>query len=526
MIKGRALAASAIIVAAANFFGRIFGFIREMVIANKFGASAQTDAFLVAFTIPNILYSLIVAGALSASFIPIFTGFLANDKEKEAWHLAYSVFNLLLIVFGFVAAALVIFAPQVIFLAAPGFAKSYNQLSLGSNLLRLMAPALILLGISGLMTGVLNSYNHFSTPSLVSLTQNALLVISILVFAKSMGIYGAALGLLFGAAGQVLIQLPAFVKRRLPYRPVLDLRHESFTGVAKLFFPVLIALSASQSNTFIDKWMASFLNEGSISYLNYAYKVASLPVGTFIAAIAIVLFPTLSQQAAKGDVDLLRSTVSIGIRIISLITVPATVGFFMLSMPIVGLLFEHGAFDRTATVATSSALAAYSFGLLAMGLSTFLVRSFYALKDGMTPLKASIAFVIVLIGFDVLLIRSFSHVGLALGYVFAVTLMVAMLFLALRKRLQGLDEVQLAGSLLKIAFSAVVMGAAIWYVKGLLIGVYSSGTKFDELVVVGLAILAGIIVYALSLVALRASEVLLVWRMVREKLVRSQSQTT
>lgn len=517
MSKGRALALSAVIVTVATLLGRIFGFAREVVIANKFGASIETDTFLVAFTIPNVLYSLIVMGALSASFIPIFSGLLANDKEKEAWRLAYAVLNLLLIAFGLVTTILVIFAPQVILLAAPGFAESSHQLELGTNLLRLMAPALIFLGISGLLAGVLNSYNHFAMPSMVALVQNIIVVVTTIVLAGKMGIYGVGIGLLLGSIGQVLIQLPVLIKRGIPHRPSLSFRHDELVNMGKLFVPVLISLGASQSNTIIDKWMASFLADGSISFLNFAYKVGSLPLNTFIAAIAIVLFPTLSQQVAKGDLDTLRNTISTGVRVIALVTIPASVGLFVLSVPITGLLFEHGAFDHDSTLATAPALAVYSFGLLAAGLNMLIVRTFYALKDGVTLLKVSVAFVVALVVLDLIFIRFLSHVGLALGYTIAMSLMALTLLLILRKRLRGLDGDQIIRALLKTIVAAIAMGVTLWYATGILSGVFSSGSKLSELAIVSLSGFMGIVVYVLSLTIMRTSEILLVWRMAKSK---------
>ncbi|HCG99136.1 MAG TPA: murein biosynthesis integral membrane protein MurJ [Actinobacteria bacterium] len=522
MSKGRALALSAGIVTIATLSGRIFGFVREVVIANKFGAGAETDAFIVAFTIPNIIYSLVVMGALSASFIPVFSGLLANDDEEEAWRLAHTILNLLLIAFGFIAAALMVFAPQVIFLVSPGFGSSGEQLALASNLLRIMAPALIFLGISGLMAGTLNSYNHFATPSLVALVQNVIMVAAIIFLAQRMGIYAAAIGFLAASVCQVLIQLPALLKRKLSYRAVLDLRSERAKSVAKLFLPVLVALAASQSNLIVDKWFASFLETGSISYLNYAFKVGSLPLNTLVAAIAIVLFPTLSRQAATRDTDALRDTISLGVRIIAMVAVPASVGLFVLSKPIIGLLFEHGAFGSAATVATAAALAAYSFGLVAMGLNMLLVRSFYALHDGMTPLKASLVFIVFLIALDIVLVRPFAHVGLALSYTIAVSVMALVMLGALRKRLQGLDEAKLIVSFAKTFLAAVVMGVGAWFTASYLSATLAGGTKLTELTVVVIAISVGALLYLGALVLARAEEIAIIRRLIRGKISAKQ----
>lgn len=524
MSRGKSLAISAVTVTIATFLGRIFGFVREVVIANRFGATAKTDAFFVAFTIPNIIYSLVVMGALSASFIPIFTGLLTNEKEKDAWRLASTIFNLLLIVFGIITTVLVLFAPEVIALIVPGF-DTPGQAELAANLLRMMAPAMIFMGISGLMAGILNSYNHFAAPSLVALVQNVVMVASILIFARTMGIYGTAVGLLLGSIGQVVIQLPFVIKRGFSYRPTFSLKHEDLAAVGKLFVPVLISLGASQANTVTDKWMGSFLAVGSITYLNDAFKVGSLPLNTLIAAIAVVLFPMLSKHAARDDVDSLKDTVSLGIRMVALVAIPSTVSLFVLSLPIITLLFQHGHFGPDATRATAPALAAYSFGLFAMGLNMLIVRAFYALKDGITPMKASIAFVVMLIGLDLIFMRFLAHVGLAVGYALAVSLMVLMLLWGLRKRLGGLGEGQIIGSLSKILVSALVMGVAIWASSGYLTGLLGSGSKLHQLFTVGISLGIGMVVYIAFLVLLRTNEVMLVWRVVRSKLSRSEFAT-
>lgn len=521
--RGKALALSALTVTIATFLGRIFGFVREVAIANKFGATAQTDAFLVAFTIPNVIYSLVVMGALSASFIPIFSGLVANEKEKDAWRLATTIFNLLLIGFGAIVLALVVFAPQAISLVAPGF-KSEAQVTLGANLLRLMAPALIFMGISGLIAGILNSYNHFAAPSLVALVQNSVVVVSIIAFASQMGIYGAALGLLLGSIGMVLVQVPILIKKKLPFKVAVSLKHESLTDIGKLFLPVLLALAASQANTIVDKWMASFLSDGSISHLNFAFKVGSLPLNTLIAAIAVVLFPTLSKHAARQDLEALKETIATGIRMVAFVTIPATVGLFVLSLPVVRLLFEHGAFDRAATLATAPALAVYSFGLLALGLNMLLVRAFYALKDGMMPLLASVIFLVALIGLDLVFVGLFSHVGLALGYVLAASLMATVLLAILGRRLRGLLDRQMLLSMAKVVAAAAVMWLATWLVSAQLEAIIGGSSKLFELLVVLISLAVGVGSYVVALVLLKADEVAMLWQIAKSKISRSAPQ--
>jgi putative peptidoglycan lipid II flippase len=519
MSRGRALALSAVTVTIATFLGRIFGFARETVLAHKFGASAQMDAFLTAFAIPNFLYSLIIMGALNASFIPVFSGLLADEREKEAWRLASVVFSIILIGFGLIILGLTLFAPQVILLITPGF-RGTATLGIASELLRLMAPSLILLGISGLMAGILNSYNHFMAPSLVALVQNVVMVASIVLLADKMGLNGVAVGLLLGSLGQVLVQIPVFVKHKIPLKISFSISHEKILDVGKLFLPVLVALGASQSNVIIDKTFASYLSSGSISYLNYAYKVASLPVSTLIAAIAIVLFPTFSKQAAKNDIPALRRTISIGIRMVTIVAIPASVGLLVLSTPIVRLLYERGRFTELDTLETAPVLFAYSLGLLMMGLNMLLVRAFYSLKDGSTPLKASLVFVVALVGSDFVLMRLFDQIGLALGYVLAMTIMVFMMAKALHHRLNGLYEDTIIRSTLKSLAAAIGMGIATYFSYELMHSLLGSSTKINELLNVTVSISLGLMAYLTGLIILRAEEISLIRGTIAAKLSR------
>jgi putative peptidoglycan lipid II flippase len=280
-------------------------------------------------------------------------------------------------------------------------------------------------------------------------------------------------------------------------------------------------LSASQSNVIIDKTFASYLAEGSISYLNYAYKVASLPVGTLIAAIAIVLFPTFSKQAAKNDTTALRQTISIGIRMVTIVAVPASVGLLVLSTPIIRLLFEHGVFTAADTAATAPVLSVYSLGLLMMGLNMLLVRAFYALKDGSTPLKASIVFVASLVIADTVFIRLFTHVGLALGYVFATIIMVFVMARSLRIKLGGLDDGAIAHSALKALGAAVVMGITTFMVSGLLHGMLGSATKLAELLNISISISFGLLIYLITLMLFKADEISLIKHAIASKLSKT-----
>src|SRR2546426_8866025 len=337
------VARASIIMIATLVASRVLGWLRLSVIGATFGESPQLDAFWAAFRIPNAVFDLLVAGALASAFIPVFTGYLAREREEEGWRVASSVLNavvLLLVAFSAVMWLLApIFVPVVV---APGF--SGDQLALTVDLTRLMLLSPIFMGLSSLTTGILNSYRQFLSGATAPLVYNAVIILFTQFGYPFLGIHAVAIGVVVGALVMWLGPLPPLTFRRTRYSFSLDLSHSGVRDVMRLAGPRTLALGAVQIVFFVDTYLASGMVEGSLTALVYANQLLLLPLGVFSIAISAAVFPTLSHYASLGQVGRMRGTVQQAIRWILFLTLPTAIVMIVLRRPIVNLLFQYGSF--------------------------------------------------------------------------------------------------------------------------------------------------------------------------------------
>jgi len=359
---------AAFLIVVGTVLSRIFGLVRETVIAYQFGATAQTDAFLVASIIPMTISGML-AGAVTVALIPVFTEYRLKSGEEEAWTIVGAVINLTALALAAAAVLYLLAAPLLIPLLAPGLAPETTALAV--QLSRLLAPVLIFTGLVGIATAVLNAYRHFTYPAFAGLLQNFGLIGGALLLGGLMGISGLALGAVAGSAAYLLALLVPLASRKNYYRPTLKgLSHPGVKKIGLLLLPFIASSAAGQINLLVDRILASGLAEGSISALNFAVRVMHLPLGIFAAAAATAAYPFLAEQAAGAHANDLRRTFSEGLRLLWFIVFPLSVGLMLLSEPIVRLLFERGAFDARATQMTAVALFYYSLGISSPTLPT------------------------------------------------------------------------------------------------------------------------------------------------------------
>ncbi len=453
--SSQSLTFAALILFLATLFSRLLGFMREMVIAHYFGASAQTDAFLVAFIVPGIIANL-VSLAVVAALIPVFTEYHIKHGEEEAWKMTSTIINLLLfaLILGSLFTALA--APFIISLIGPGLSKATRELA--ESLVRVMSPAILFMGLAGLTTALLNAYKHFFSPAFAGLFLNIGIITCALLFAKSYGTLSLALGVVIGALLQLLGQIPSLAKKFSYYRLSIDLKH---SGVKQFFFlmtPFFIGTAIWQLNLVVDRILASSLEEGSIAALNFGARVMDVPLGLFGMTLVTALYPTLSQQVVEERLDQLRRTLSEALRILWFLLIPSSVGLIVLSEPIIRFLFERGAFNVRATHMTSIALIYYSIGIFAHGANFILTRVFFSMKDFNTPVKLGAISVAVNIILNLILIRYLAHGGLALATSIAAFVNFLLLTYALRKKLGSIDGSRIFRSGIKILFASLIMG--------------------------------------------------------------------
>lgn len=441
---------------------RVLGWLRLSVIGAHFGQTPELDAFWAAFKIPDAIFGLVVAGALASAFIPVFTSYLAREREAEAWHVASSVMNsVLLLLVGF-SIVMWIAAPWLVpTVVAPGFVDNPEQLALTVDLTRVMLLSPIFMGLSSLTTGILNSYRQFLSSATAPLVYNLVIILFTVFAAPFLGIHAVAIGVVVGALVMWLVQLPELTFRRTRYSFSLDLSHPGVRDVMRLAGPRTLALGAVQIVFLVDTILASGMPLGSLTALYYANQLLLLPLGVFSIAISAAVFPTLSHYASLGQVGRMRDTVQQAIRWILFLTLPTAIVMIVLRRPIVNLLFQYGSFGPEAREATQAAFLFYSLGLAGHALVQILARVYFASRDTTTPL----ALTLISIGSNVVLSVSLAPVmginGLALANSIATLLEAVLLFILLASRAR-LRLVGLGISTLKQVSASLLMGVAMF----------------------------------------------------------------
>ena len=462
----RRVARHAGVVGAATMLSRVLGLVREQVMAGFFGAGRATDAFNVAFRIPNRLRDLFAEGAMSSAFVPTFTSVLQKEGRAAAWAFGRRLMSWLFWVL--VAVCLVggIFAPWIVRAFAPGFADIPGKLELTVFLTRVMLPFLPLVALAAATMGMLNALGRFAVPALAPSALNLGMVIGGVALIPLMARLGQpavlamAIGVVIGGLAQFLCQLPSLVREG--FRPGLELPrpHPGVARVAALMAPATIGLAATQINLLVSTLIASLLVQGSVSWLWYAFRLMQLPIGVFGVALATVSLPALARAAVDDDLAALKSTLSATLRLVFVLTIPAALWLAVMAQPVIAFLYEHGRFGAGDTARTADALVRYCIGLPAFAGVGIVTRTFYALGDTRTPVRASFVSVALNLGLNLLFIGplrplGLGHLGLALATSLTSIANLTQLLLALRGRIGPLE----GGRILRTALRATLAAA-------------------------------------------------------------------
>jgi putative peptidoglycan lipid II flippase len=465
MSENKKITKAAAVVGSATLMSRILGFLRDMLVAGFFGATATIDAFYVAFKIPNMLRELFAEGSISAGFVPVFTEYLTNESKEEAKKLSDTIFTFLTLVLLAVIFLGIIFAPYIVTLVAPGFRDNASQFSLTVTLTRIMFPFLLFIGLAALSMGVLNSLRSFAAPAIAPIMFNVVIIIAVLYvlgyFTSPILILAAAVTI--GGLFQFLVQVPSLMKRGVMFRFSYLPGHPGMKRVLKLIGPIIFGLAITQINITVDSILASFLTAGSITFLYLGTRLMQFPLGVFSTAISTAVFPSMATYAAKDDTEGLIDTVSFGTRLAFFITIPAMVGLVTLAVPITNILFQRGEFTASDTVGAAQAVIFYCVGLWAYSGTRIFIKAFYSLKDTKTPVKVGIIAMVANVFFDLTLMGPMGHKGLALATAISGAVNFTFLMFLLKKRLTRIDGKRIAKSTIKICISAAVMGAFCVY---------------------------------------------------------------
>ncbi len=463
--SARVLVTASLILTVAALASRLLGWIRLLVIGSEFGASRELDAYFAAFRIPDAIFQLVVAGALSAALIPVFSSYKARGQDEEAWRLASSVINLVLIALVLISGVMAIFAPAFVPIVAPGFDAETTELTVRLTRIMLLSPVLV--GMGAVVTGILNSYHQFTVPAIAPLVYNLAIIGAAILLAPVIGIEGLAIGVVIGSLAHLLIQLPRLAKVGNRYRPIIELGHPGVRRVVTLMGPRTLGLAAGQINFIVSTSLASALVAGSLTAYNYAFQLSQIPVGVIGVSIAVALFPTLSQDAALGRIGEIRRQVANAVRVLIFIAAPLTAIMVVLREPLTSVFYQYGLFSQEATELTANALLFFALGLGGHIVVHVLTRAFYAMQDTRTPVTWAIIAVAINVPLMVLLVDPMGVDGLALALSIAAVLEVIGLLWSLHRRIESVEGAAILRSLARA--TAAGLAAAIVMLAGLLL---------------------------------------------------------
>ncbi len=498
-------------VSIAVFASRILGLVREQVFAALFGAGYAFDAFVVAYRIPNLLRDLFAEGALSSAFVTVFTEYRHLRGEERTWRLANNVIICLSLLVGAIVLAGFFWAPDIVSLMARDFINVPGKIGLTALMTRIMFPFLLLISLAAVAMGILNTEGKFFIPSLASSFFNLGAIVfgvGLTLAAPFFGIQpivGMAWGVLIGGLLQLLSQIPLVLRCGFRFIWALDLKDEGLRRIFKLMLPAVVGLSATQVNIFINTFYAASCPQGSLSWLNYAFRLFHLPMGLFGVALSIATLPVVSRHAAIKDFAALKDAFQSSLSLALLVTIPAACGLVFLSQPIIALIYQHGHFSALDTGKTAMALRWYALGLFAFAAVKIMVPVFYALNDTRIPVIGSFVTVAANLLFINLTLAPMQHRAIALST--SLSMFVNFLFLGamLYRKLGGFELRPLVSNLLKVAAASLVMGLAVaWIYQTLHLRL--GGGLASQFLALGGAIALGIGLYGLLLFFLSIPE--------------------
>ena len=460
------IAKAAGLMSVATFISRILGYVKDMILAVFFGASGLSDTFFAAFRIPNLLRELFAEGSMSSAFIPVLTEYRQKQGEREASRLVNITFTFIIIIVGCVCMLGILFSPAIVSIVAPGFLHAPEKFEMTVMLTRVMFPFLLFISLASLVMGALNTKKVFFIPALAPAMLNITIICIVVAFARSFTepITAVAIGVAAGGFVQFAFQLPAFFRNgyRLGFDP--EFSHPGLKKMALLLVPATLALAVNQINIIVSNILASYLPDGSITYLYYSMRLIQFPIGIFGVAMGMAVLPALSEHAVKGEINRLREDFSFALRLLFFIAVPSMAGLIALREPIVNLLFQRGKFDYTATIGTADALLFYSIGIWSIVGVRVITSTFYAMQDTKTPVRIALIGVASNLLLSLLLMGPLRHSGLALANSLASGINFILLSWFLRKKLGRIDAGKISRSFLQIVLSSSVMGTVGWII--------------------------------------------------------------
>ncbi|MBI3255774.1 MAG: murein biosynthesis integral membrane protein MurJ [Candidatus Andersenbacteria bacterium] len=497
---------AAFVLGVASLVSRMVGLLRERVFTTTFGAGDTFDAFVAAFRIPDAIFNLVVIGALSAAFIPLFTKKMVKGEkgEKEAFLFASSILNVIVIAVALFALLYAIVAPWLVPLITPGFTG--EKLVLTVMLSRIMALQPILLAGSFVISGVLNSYKRFTAYALAPIFYNIGIIFGVVYLVPAVGGAGLGWGVVLGAILHVLVQVPSFLKVGFRWQPLLVSSWRDVRALWSMMLPRVFGLAAQQVNLLTVTVLGSGLLAGSIAAFHLANNIQFVPIGIFGLAFAQAVFPTLAEQVARGQQTEFRNTLTKTFRYVLWLVIPVSVFFFLLRAQIVRVLFGDGAFDWEDTIMTFETFGALTVSIFAQATVPLLTRAFYVQQDTKTPVIISILSIALNVGLALWLSPILGVKGLAIAFSASAIFNLLLLLGTLHWRLHGFNDKEVLFSVARISAATLLGGVALQFLKtpvALLVNMQKFWGIATQL---GVTFIAGAVVYAVACYVMRSPE--------------------
>lgn len=483
---------------------RVLGYVREIVLTTVFGQGPMTDAYKAAFLIPDVLYLILIGGAFSTAFIPVLSGYFTKGEDEEAWKVASTILNFVLVAVTVGIGLLYLAAPWVVVhFISPGYATETQELTI--YLTRVMLIQSFFMCLSGIAQGICHVHQQFTAPAVGPLLYNIAIIVIGLQLMDQYGIRAFAYGVVIGSFLNFAVHVPYLVKLGFRYYPVLNLRHPGVVEFFRLALPVILGLSVIYLNTFVTQYLGSWLAPGTVTLLNNANRLMQLPVGVFAIAIATAYFPRLAESVSAGEMAAFKKQLTAGINQIFFLLVPASVGLWAVSEPLIRALYLQGRFTDHNVVVTAQALALYAIGIVGYSQQQMLNRGFYAVRDTRSAVLMNVVVIGTNIALSFLLVGPMDFRGLALAYSIAGMLAMVLLFVVLRQKIGPFGGRHIAQSLVKVLVASAVMLLAV---RLTLLGLdgMNLASKAAQLLVLGMAITIGMASYTGMALILRIDE--------------------
>lgn len=500
---------SASTVAFFTMISRVAGLIRDTVLFHIFGATGITDAFFIAFTIPNVLRRFVAEGALTVAFIPVYTDIREKRGQKAGLEFFSKILALVLFFVSMLAIVGIIFAPAFVYAFASGFAHNAEQFALTVSMTRFLFPYLLFISLVALAMGILNAHRIFASSAAAPIFLNLSMIGACLFLVPYLDepIYALVIGVLVGGVAQWLLQWFNLQKNKLWVMPTFKFKDPDVARLVKLLLPTMFGLAVYQINIIVLRQLASYLPAGHISYYYNGDRLMQLAFGVFAIAIATASFPTMSEQASRGEWKKFKSTWRFSFRLTLFITVPAALGLAAMAFPIVSVLYVHGAFTVADAQITAYTAMAFAPGLLAMATVRNVVQTFYALEDTKTPVKVATVILFINLALGLILIR-YEVVGLALSLSLSTSIQALILLVLLRKRIGALDMFDIckafaANFLLGLCAVGAAFGISTF-------GTWAEGFSMANVGVLGASLASAVLIYGSGALLLKQKEALTV----------------